>query len=228
MQLQLQLADLYMLDADTFREARAEIGDGAFEAVGADVLNILTSRVPALKRAREEMRYDWLARTLSLLTNGNWMIQCWAKRFAEDTRDLCQCEAAIGHFPATIRGSIYEFICDDVWRLYMHLIAVKRLGYHTLEQPVFWYPAEDFQEDHDGISVRAQLVGVYSHILKHLHKPKLLSLKRRLVKHERFVKENWAMKQRTYLIRKAIGVLDSMLNREITVVRAPFAHVPVG
>ena len=110
----------------------------------------------------------------------------------------------------------------------MHLLAVKRLGYHTLEQPVFSHPAEDFQEDHDGTSVRAKLVGVYSHIVKHLHKPKLLSLKRRLIKHERFVKENWAMKQRTYLIRKTIGVLDSMLNREITVVPAPFDHVPVG
>ena len=110
----------------------------------------------------------------------------------------------------------------------MHLLAVKRLGYHTLEQPVFWHPAEDFQEDHDGTSVSAKLVGVYSHIVKQMHKPKLLSLKRKLVKHERFVKANWAMKQRTYLISKAISVLDLMLKREINVVGAPFDHGPVA
>ena len=226
--LQLQLADLYVLDADQFREARTEIGDRTFEAVGAAALNILTSRVPALKRAREEMRHDWLVRTLSLLTNGNWVIQCWAKRLADDTRDLCQCKAAIGHFPITIRGPIYEFVCDDVRRLYKHLLVVKRLCYHTLEQPVFWHPAEDFQEDHDGTSNRARLVGVYSYIVEHMHKPKLLSLKRKLVKHERFVKANWAMEQRTYIIRKVISVLDLMLNREINVVGAPFDHGPVA
>ena len=94
----------------------------------------------------------------------------------------------------------------------MYLLAVERLGFHILEQPVFWHPAEDFQEDHDVTSVRAKLVGVYSYIVKHLHQPKLLSLKRRFVKQKRFVKENWAMKQRAYSIRKAISVLDSMLN----------------
>ena len=56
LRLQLHLADLYMLDTDRFREARAEIGDHVFEAAGAAALNIITSRAPAWKQARKEMR----------------------------------------------------------------------------------------------------------------------------------------------------------------------------
>ena len=214
LRLQVHLADLWILDTDRFREARAEIGDRVFEAAGAAALNVLTSRVPALKQAREGLRHKWLARTLSLLIKGKWTIHCWTNRLADDTRDLSQCEAAIGNFPATVRGSIYEFVCADAWKLYKHLLMVKRKGYHTLEQPVFWYPAEDFQESstQDGPSARAQLVGVYPEVVKVMHKPVLKSLKRNLVKHERVVKET--MKQHASMIRKAIGVLDSMLNRE--------------
>ena len=232
LRLQLHLADLYMLDTDRFREARAEIGDRVFAAVGASALKILTSRVPALKQAREELRQKWLTNTLGLLTNGTWMIHCWTNRLAQDTRHVFQCEVAIGNFPETIRASIYEFVCDDVWKLYKHLLKVKRNGYHTLEQPVFWHPAEDFQESHllqdEPSAARAQLVGVYPEVVKRMHKPDLQSLKNNLVKHERFVKRNWAMKQRASMIRKAIGVLDSMLHREIRVVGPPFDPCPAA
>lgn len=222
-QLQLHLADLYVLDTDQFRKAREAIGNDTFNEVRAATLHVLTSRVPTLKRAREDQRKACLARTLSLLTEGSWTIQCWANRVAEDTRDLCQCEAAIGHFPMAIRGSIYEFVCGDARKLCAHLCTVKRHGYHTLEQPHFWHPPGDAQESgaDDGPPARTMLVGVYSYIATHMHKPKLQSLKRSLVNHEHFVKRNWAMKRHSCLVRKAIGLLDSMLTREITVVDAP-------
>jgi hypothetical protein len=223
LQLQLHLADLYMLDTDQFRKAREAIGDGAFKGVRAATLQILTSRVPTLKRAREDQRKMCLARTLSLLTEGSWTIQCWANRVAEDTRDLCQCEAAIGHLPVPIRGSIYEFLCGDARKLCAHLCAVKRRGYHTLEQPLFWHPPGDAREAgaDDDRPARAIFAPIYSYVATHMHKPKLQSLKRSLVNHEHFVKRNWAMKRHGCLVRKAIGLLDSMLKREITVVEGP-------
>ena len=222
-QLQLHLADLYVLDTDQFRKAREAIGNDTFNEVRAATIHVLTSRVPTLKRAREDQRKACLARTLSLLTEGSWTIQCWANRVAEDMRDLCQCEAAIGHFPISIRGSIYEFVCGDARKLCAHLCTVKRHGYHTLEQPHFWHPPGDARETgaDDGPPARTMLVGVYSYIATHMHKPKLQSLKRSLVNHEHFVKRNWAMKRHSCLVRKAIGLLDSMLTREITVVDAP-------
>ena len=229
--LKLHLADLYMLDTDQFRKARAEIGDCTFDAVGAGVLKVLTGAVPALRRAREDQRRESLTRTLSLLTDGSWLIHCWTKRFAEDTRDLCLCEAAIGQLPAPIRGSIYEFVCGDAWKLYAHLCVVKRRGYHTLEQPIFWHPPHDFHEGNtdEGPPTRAMLVGVYSYIVKRVHKPKLQSLKRSLVKHEHFIKRNWAMQRHGHIVRKAIGVVDSMLDREIAVVGgAPFDRGPAA
>ena len=65
------------------------------------------------------------------------------------------------------------------------------------------------------------LVGVYSYIAMHMHKLKLQSLKRSLMNHEHFVMRNWAMKRHSCLVWKAIGLLESMLTREITVVDAP-------
>jgi hypothetical protein len=230
-QLQLHLADLYVLDTDQFREAREAIGDVTFNEVRAATLHSLTSRVPMLKRIREDQRKACLARTLIMLTEGSWTIECWAKRIAEDTRDLCQCESAIGHFPLPIRGLIYEFICGDARKLCAHLCTVKRRGYHTLEQPLFWHPPEDARETgaNDGSPARTMLVGVYSYITTRMHKPKLQSLKRSLVNHERFVKRNFAMKRHGCLVRKAIGLLDLMLHREVTVVDAPpFEFCPVA
>ena len=229
--LKLHLADLYMLDTDQFRKARAEIGDCTFDAVGAGVLKVLTGAVPALKRAREDQRRESLTRTLSLLTDGSWLIHCWTKRFAEDTRDLCLCEAAIGQLPAPIRGSIYEFVCGDAWKLYAHLCVVKRRGYHTLEQPIFWHPPHDFHQGNtdEAPPTRAMLVGVYSYIVKRVHKPKLQSLKRSLVRHEHFIKRNWAMQRHGHMVRKAIDIVDSMLDREIAVIGgAPFDRGPAA
>ena len=229
--LKLHLADLYMLDTDQFRKARAEIGDCTFDAVGAGVLKVLTGAVPALRRAREDQRRESLTRTLSLLTDGSWLIHCWTKRFAEDTRDLCLCEAAIGQLPAPIRGSIYEFVCGDAWKLYAHLCVVKRRGYHTLEQPIFWHPPHDFHQGNtdEAPPTRAMLVGVYSYIVKRVHKPKLQSLKRSLVKHEHFIKRNWAMQRHGRMVRKAIDIVDSMLDREIAVIGgAPFDRGPAA
>ena len=222
-QLQLHLADLYVLDTDQFRRARKAIGDDTFKEVRTATLHCLTSRVPPLKRAREDQRKACLARTLSLLTEGSWTIQCWANRVAEDTHDIYQCEAAIGHFPMTIRGSIYEFVCGDAQKLCAHLCSVKRRGYHALEQPVFWHPPGDAQEASaaEGPPARKMFAGVYSYITTHIHKPKLNSLKNNLVKHEHFMKRNLAMKRHGCFVRKAIDLLDSMLNREITVVDAP-------
>ena len=108
--LRIQLADLYMLDTDQFRKARAEICGRIFAAVGSGALTALTLAVPTLKRAREEQRRECLTRTLSLLTDGSSLIYCWTKRFVEDTNDLYRCEAAIGHLPVPIRGFIYEFL----------------------------------------------------------------------------------------------------------------------
>ena len=221
--LQLHLANLYMLDTDQFRKAREAVGEGTFKAVRASTLHILTSRVPTLERVREDQRKMCLARTLSLLTEGSLTIQCWAKRIAEDTRLLCQCEAAFGHLAVPIRGSIYEFLCGDQRKLCVHLCTVKRRGYHTLEQPLFWHPPGDAREAGagDGPSARTMYAGMYSYVATHMHKPKLQSLKRSLVNHEHFVKRNWAMKRHGCLVRRAIGLLDSMLKREIKVVDAP-------
>ena len=223
--LQIHLADLYRLDTDQFRKARTEICDCTFNAVRAGVLTILTEAVPTLKRARGDQRRECLARTLSLLTDGSWLIHCWTRRFAEDTRDLCRCEAALGHLPAPIRGSIYEFVCGDAWKLYAHLCVVKRRAYHTLEQPIFWHPPRDFHESNtnEGPATGTMLVGVYSYIIKHVHQPKLQSLKRSLVKHTHFMKRNWAMKTHGRRVQKAIEILDSMLDLKVAVVGAtPF------
>ena len=100
--LNLHLADLYMLDTDQFRKARAEICDRIFAVVGPGVLTALTLAVPTLKRAREDQRRGCLTRALSWLTDGRSLIHCWAKRFVEDTTDLYWCEAAIGHLLAPI------------------------------------------------------------------------------------------------------------------------------
>ena len=100
--LQMQLADLYMLDTDQFRKARAEICDRIFAAVGPAVLTALTLAVRTLKRAREDQRSGCLIRALSWLTDGSSLIHCWTKRFVEDTTDLYWCEAAIGHLLAPI------------------------------------------------------------------------------------------------------------------------------
>ena len=229
--LQVHLADLYTLDTDQFRKARTAIGDCVFDAIGAGVLNVLTGAVPSLKRAREDQRKVSLARTLSLLTDGSWLIHCWNKRIAEDTRDICRCEAALSQLPIPIRGSIYEFMCADAWTLYAHLCSVKRRGYHTLEQPIFWHPARDFHESNaeGSPSARTMLIGVYSYIVKHMHKPKLESLKRSLVKHAHFIKRNWAMQRYGHTVRKAIDIVDCMLDREIGVVgEAPFDIGPAA
>ena len=229
--LQVHLADLYTLDTDQFRKARTAIGDCVFDAIGAGVLNVLTGAVPSLKRAREDQRKVSLARTLSLLTDGSWLIHCWNKRIAEDTRDICRCEAALSQLPIPIRGTIYEFMCADTWTLYAHLCSVKRRGYHTLEQPIFWHPARDFHESNaeGSPSARTMLIGVYSYIVKHVHKPKLESLKRSLVKHAHFIKRNWAMQRYGHTVRKAIDIVDCMLDREIGVVgEAPFDIGPAA
>ena len=222
--LQLHLADLYMLDSDKFREARNAMGDCRFDAVGDGVLQILTSSVPTLKRAREDQRKAYLARTLSLLTEGSWLIQCWTNRLDEDTHDLRQCEAAFGYFPVSIRRFIYEFVCGNVWKLHAHLCTVKRRGYRTLEQPIFWHPPRDFEDDDadDKPHARAMLVGVYSYIVKYMHKPKLESLKQSLENHKHCIKGNWAMQKYVHAVREVIGVVDSMLHKEITVVGSPF------
>ena len=104
-----------------------------------------------------------------------------------------------------------------------HLYMVKRRGYHTLEQPLFWHPPGDAREAgaDDGPSARTMYAGIYSYVATHMHKPKLQSLKRSLVNHEYFVKRNWAMKRHGCFVQRAIGLLDSMLKREITVVDAP-------
>ena len=227
LQLQLHLADLYVLDTDQFHKARDAVGNDTFKEVKAGILHILISRVPTLKRVREDHRQLCLARSISLLSQGSWTIQCWTNRIVEDTRDLCQCEAAIGFLPVPIRGSIYEFVCGDARKLCGHLCAVKRHGYHTLEQPLFWHVPGYFEEagTDDGPSARAILSNIYSFIATNMHKPKLHTLKRRLVNHEHFVKRNLAMKRHGYLVRKAIRFLDSMLSHEITVVDAPmFEH----
>ena len=223
--LQKHLTEMYIMDTDQFRKVRVEICDRAFDAVSSGVLKVLTGDVPTSKRAREDQRREYLTRTLSLLTNGSWIIHCWTKRFAEDTQVICRCEVAIGHLPVQIRGSIYEFVCSDAWKLYTHLCSVKRRAYHTLEQPIFWHPPYDFHERNtDGDpAIRAMLVGVYSYIVKHVHKPKLQSLKRSLVKHTHLIKRNVVMKKRCHLVQNAIKILDSMLVREIKVVgAAPF------
>ena len=162
---------------------------------------------------------------VSLLTDGSWPIQCWTNRFDEDTRDICQCEAAFGRLPSPIRASIYDFACGDASKLHNCLCTVKRLAYHTLDQALFWHPPHDFQDgnDHDDPPVRVQLLGVYSFVTKYFHKPKLQSLKRSLVRHEHFIKRNLAMQKHRYLVRKAIELVDLMLVREIAVVRTPFA-----
>ena len=135
--LQMQLADLYMLDTDQFRKARAEICDRIFAAVGPGVLTVLTLAVPTLKRAREDQRRGCLTRALSWLTDGRSLIHCWAKRFVEDTTDVYLCEAAVGHLLAPTQGFIYEFVCSDIWKLYVHICMVKRRAYHILEQLIF-------------------------------------------------------------------------------------------
>ena len=229
--LQLQLAELYMLDTDQFRKAQADIGACTFDAIGAGVVNVLTAAVPTSKRAREDQRKVSLARTLSLLTDGSWLIQCWTKRFAEDTRDLCRCEAAIGHLPIPIRGFIYEFVCGDAWKLYAHLCAVKRRGYHTLEQPIFWHPPHDFYESSidEGPPARMMLIGVYSYVIQYVHKPKLRSLKRSLMKHQHFVERNWGMQNHCHIVQKAIDIVDSMLDRQIDVLGStPFDFGPAA
>ena len=224
--LQLHLADLYKLDTDQFRKARTAIGDCTFNAIGAGVLSILTTAVPSLKRGREDQRKVCLARTLSLLTDGSWLINCWNKRFAEDTRDICWCEAALGYLPIAIRGRIYEFACADAWKLFAYLCDVKRRGYHTLDQPIFWHPPRDFQDvDTDEHSpARKMLTGVYSYVVKHMHKPKLKSLKHTLVRHKDVTRTTGAMQRHVHMVRKAIAILDCILDREIAVV----CGVPLG
>ena len=220
--LQMQLAGLYMLDTDQFRKARAKMCDRIFAAVGPGVLTALTLAVPTLKRTREEQRSECLSRTLSLLTDGSSLIYCWTKRLMEDTNDLYLCEAAIGHLPVPIRGFIYEFVCSDIWKLYVHLCVVKRRAYHILEQPIFWHPPRDFHEGNndDPSATTTMLVGVYSYIVEHVHKPKLQSLKHSLVNHTHFIKRNWAMKRHGYRVQKALEIVDSMLDWEIAMVGA--------
>ena len=131
--LRIQLADLYMLDTDQFRKARAEICGRIFAAVGSGALTALTLAVPTLKRAREDQRRGCVTRSLSWLIDGSLLIYCWAKRFVEDTTDIYWCEAAVGHLLTPTRGFIYEFVCSDTWKLYVHLCMVKRRAYHILE-----------------------------------------------------------------------------------------------
>ena len=62
-----------------------------------------------------------------------------------------------------------------------------------------------------------------------MHKPKLQSLKRSLVKHEHFIERNWAMQRYGHIVQKAIDTVHLMLDRVITVVGgAPLDRGPAA
>ena len=204
--LQLHLANLYLLDIDQFQKAREWIGDDTFKEVQAAVLHTLTSGISSSKLVRGKHRKIRLARSLSLLMQGSWMLKCWGSRLVQDTYDINQYEAALCMFAKPIRGLIYEFVCVDVRKLCDHLCTVKRYGYYVLDQPIFLYSWQGVQEfnarnnyDH------------YLYIARKVHRPKLLYLKQILVKHAHFIKRNWVMQRRGVLVKRAIGLLDSML-----------------
>ena len=126
--------------------------------------------------------------------------------------------------PYTMRGLVLDFLCADLDALYAHLCTVKANAYHTLEKPVFWYPRDDWEDVTNAKpDARAMLTGVYSHVVERYHKPKLSRLKRALVKHHKFVKQNKAMRGRTRCCRQVLQILDVMLRHDVEVARALFA-----
>lgn len=207
--LQLQLANLYLLDIDQFQKARNAIGDVIFEKVRAPVLHILTSGISSSNLLRGKQCKSRLERSFRLLDRGSWILRCWGNRVAQDTRDICHYEAAIGKFAMSIKGLIYEFLCADAWKLCAHLCVVKRRGYHVFEQPLFWVPWCDVS----GVSIDNHYDRFVS-IITDTHKPKLQYLKMILLKHDYLITRNCAMYRHGRFVKMAIGLVDSMLNYE--------------
>ena len=218
--LQLHLANLYMLDTDQFRKAHGAIGDVIFQQVAASIKAILSSKIPTLQRAREDERNACLARSVRLLTDGSWTLQCWTSRCAGDNRDLCECEVSFGHLPVHIRSHIYEFICCDVWKLYTYLCSIKRRGYNVLSYPIFWHIPNELQE----ISVfnagatRSKMIGIYAYIITNLHKPMLQSLKNHLMKYDCFLERMPMMYKHRCILERVIDILNLMLFRDPSVI----------
>ncbi len=223
-QLSLHLAQLYKLDPDMFAWARGQLPATVFDTVRALTLGVITSSMPRLKRGREEQRKVALASTLKYLTTTSWVLDCWLQRTNQDTIDLCNAELAMyTALPFTARGLVLDFLCGDLEAVYSHLCTLKTKAYHTLERPLFWHLRADFVDMPAAKpSAREILTGVYPHVLDHYHKPKLAKIRKALVKHHSFVKNNKSMLTRSKNCRRILQILDVVLSHEV----APLEAVP--
>lgn len=209
--LQLHLANLYLLDTDQFRKAREGIGDDVFKEVQVAVLDTLISGISSLKVVRGGQPKICVVRSIDLLIQVSRLLKHWGCRLVQDTYEISQCEAAIGMFATTVRGLIYEFVCSDAWQLCAHLCIVKRHVYHMVDQSLLlwsWQSVQDFG-----------IVNAYVHYLciaRNIHKHNLHHVKENLIIHDECIKRNGAMTRRGVFVKRAIGLLDSMMTYRIT------------
>ena len=119
--LALQLASLWRLDPEMCRAARRGLPEDVLERVTPAALHFLVSDVPRGPRARETARRQLMDKTLNILTRGSWLVDCWSKRVASDTKTACSLRIAAARIPFTSRSLVNDYLCCDLVALHNHL-----------------------------------------------------------------------------------------------------------
>jgi hypothetical protein len=183
--LSRQLRSLYDLDPDLYKLALKEVPRYLWSIVLRSVMELGPSRTDATAFAFGPCKINMLIKATDLATRDLEILDVWHIRLAADTDAIRSVGLAFGkRLPsADVRAHIAEYACaTDLCELHRRLCHVKSNAYHVLSKQPFWHCVFDADAEDDTCH---QMIRIYAHAIRGLHRPKLFHLKHTLKMHRR-------------------------------------------
>jgi len=210
-----QLRSLYDLDPDVYKLALNEVPRYLRSIVLRSVMEHGASRTDATAFALAPCRINMLIKAADLAARGVQHIDAWHIRIAEDTNAIRSVGLALGkRLPsADVRAHIAEYVCrTDLRELHRKLCYVKTHAYHVLSKKPFWHCVFDADAEGDPCH---QMIRVYAHSIRGLHRPKLFHLRHTLKLHRRVSQRAFCHK-RVEWATKSLEICEATCNVAIS------------
>ena len=143
------------------------------------------SRTDATASALAPCKINMLIKAADLAARDVQHIDAWHIRIARDTHAIRSVGLALSkRLPsADIRAHIAKYVCrSDLRELHRRLCYLKTQAYHVLSKKPLWHCVSDADAEGDPCH---QMIRVYAHSIRGLHRPKLFHLRHSLKMHRR-------------------------------------------